>query len=112
MDITTTEVADYIVGGVMACDSSRFDKIIKRKVPLVLSVGALDMVNFGGVNTVPSQYFGRNIHVHNQQVCYLFCLLNFCSLSSYLFWPVVSYSLDWHHVNQFLPPLVVIVGWY
>jgi uncharacterized protein (UPF0261 family)/predicted TIM-barrel enzyme len=68
LDITTTEVADYIVGGVMACDSSRFDKIIKRKVPLVLSVGALDMVNFGGVNTVPSQFFGRKIHVHNQQV--------------------------------------------
>lgn len=92
MDITTTEVADYIVGGVMACDSSRFDKIIKRKVPLVLSVGALDMVNFGGVNTVPSQFFGRNIHVHNQQVCFLFCLLNVFYLSSYHFWPIVSHT--------------------
>ncbi|KAE8655074.1 Tm-1^GCR26 protein [Hibiscus syriacus] len=43
LDITTTEVADYIAGGVMACDSYRFDVIIEKKIPLVLSVGALDM---------------------------------------------------------------------
>jgi uncharacterized protein (UPF0261 family) len=95
LDITTTEVADYIVGGVMACDSLRFDKIIKKKVPLVLSVGALDMVNFGAVNTIPSQFSGRKIHVHNQQVCYLFCALKFSSLYYvYHFCSVVSYSLD------------------
>lgn len=76
----------------MACDSSRFDKIIKRKVPLVLSVGALDMVNFGAVDTIPSQFSGRKIHVHNQQVCFLFCHLNFSTLYSiYLFSSVVKY---------------------
>ncbi|MQL89215.1 hypothetical protein Taro_021786, partial [Colocasia esculenta] len=68
LDITTTEVADYIVGGVMACDSSRFDAIIEKKVPLVLSVGALDMVNFGAKHTVPSKFDHRKIHVHNEQV--------------------------------------------
>ncbi|KAG0493541.1 hypothetical protein HPP92_004535 [Vanilla planifolia] len=68
LDITTTEVADYIVGGVMACDSSRFDSIIEKKVPLVLSVGALDMVNFGARQTIPTSFDQRNIHIHNDQV--------------------------------------------
>ncbi|KAF9620083.1 hypothetical protein IFM89_010733 [Coptis chinensis] len=68
LDITTTEVADYVVGGVMACDSSRFDSIIEKKVPLVLSVGALDMVNFGAKHTIPSEFHQRNIYIHNEQV--------------------------------------------
>lgn len=68
LDITTTEVADYVVGGVMACDSYRFDAIIEKKIPLVLSVGALDMVNFGAKNTIPSNFQQRKIHVHNEQV--------------------------------------------
>ncbi|XP_025687172.2 toMV susceptible protein tm-1(GCR26) [Arachis hypogaea] len=67
-DITTTEVADYIVGGVMACDSSRFDAISEKKVPLVLSVGALDMVNFGAKDTIPQEFQQRNIYEHNKQV--------------------------------------------
>ncbi|XP_019095974.1 PREDICTED: uncharacterized protein LOC104762934 isoform X2 [Camelina sativa] len=68
MDITTTEVADHVVGGVMACDSSRFDITIEKGIPLVLSVGALDMVNFGGKDTIPSHFQTRKIHVHNEQV--------------------------------------------
>ncbi|KAL2333730.1 hypothetical protein Fmac_014943 [Flemingia macrophylla] len=68
LDITTTEVADYIVGGVMACDGSRFDAIIENKVPLVLSVGALDMVNFGSKDTIPKKFQQRNIYEHNKQV--------------------------------------------
>nr|ABB45848.1 hypothetical protein [Eutrema halophilum] len=68
MDITTTEVADHVVGGVMACDSSRFDVIIEKGIPLVLSVGALDMVNFGSKDTIPSHFQTRKIHVHNEQV--------------------------------------------
>nr|XP_016454041.1 PREDICTED: UPF0261 protein y4oU-like [Nicotiana tabacum]XP_016454042.1 PREDICTED: UPF0261 protein y4oU-like [Nicotiana tabacum] len=68
LDITTTEVADYIVGGVMACDSSRFDAIIEKKIPLVLSVGALDMVNFGPKTTIPPDFQQRKIHEHNEQV--------------------------------------------
>lgn len=68
LDITTTEIADNIVGGVMACDSSRFDAIIEKKIPLVLSVGALDMVNFGPKDTIPSDFGNRLIHEHNEQV--------------------------------------------
>uniref|UniRef100_A0A0A0KGJ3 Uncharacterized protein n=1 Tax=Cucumis sativus TaxID=3659 RepID=A0A0A0KGJ3_CUCSA len=68
LDITTTEVADYLIGGVMACDSTRFDAIIEKKIPLVLSVGAVDMVNFGSKDTIPSNFHGRNIYEHNKQV--------------------------------------------
>ncbi|GJN28805.1 hypothetical protein PR202_gb16972 [Eleusine coracana subsp. coracana] len=68
LDITTTEVADHIVGGVMPCDESRFDAIIENKIPLVLSVGALDMVNFGARDTIPAAFVDRKIQVHNEQV--------------------------------------------
>ncbi|KAM0970384.1 hypothetical protein FF1_018468 [Malus domestica] len=68
LDITTTEVADHVVGGVMACDASRFDAIIEKRIPLVLSVGALDMVNFGAKDTIPSNFQHRKIHEHNKQV--------------------------------------------
>ncbi|XP_062232758.1 toMV susceptible protein tm-1(GCR26) isoform X2 [Phragmites australis] len=68
LDITTTEVADHIVGGVMACDETRFDAIIENKIPLILSVGALDMVNFGARDTIPLAFADRKIHVHNEQV--------------------------------------------
>ncbi|KAL6569976.1 hypothetical protein OROMI_014490 [Orobanche minor] len=68
LDITTTEVADYIVGGVMACEASRFDAIIEKKIPLVLSAGALDMVNFGSKDTIPSEFQQRRIYEPNAQL--------------------------------------------
>ncbi|CAA0839259.1 Unknown protein [Striga hermonthica] len=68
LDITTTEVADYIVGGVMACESSRFDSMLEKKIPIVLSIGALDMVNFGPKDTIPLKFQGRKIYEHNDQV--------------------------------------------
>ncbi|XP_071731341.1 toMV susceptible protein tm-1(GCR26)-like isoform X2 [Rutidosis leptorrhynchoides] len=68
LDITTTEVADHVVGGVMACDESRFDAIIEKKIPFVLSVGALDMVNFGAMDTIPKNFQQRKIFEHNEQV--------------------------------------------
>ena len=67
LDITTTEVVDYVVVGVMVCDSSRFDAMIEKKIPLVVRMGALDMVNFGAKNAIPSHLLKRNIHVHNEQ---------------------------------------------
>lgn len=68
LDITTTEVADHVVGGVMACDESRFDAIIEKKIPFVFSVGALDMVNFGAKDTIPTNFKQRKIYEHNEQV--------------------------------------------
>lgn len=68
LDITTTEVADEVVGGVFPCGPERFDRLLESRVPLVLSLGALDMVNFGGIDSVPSQFCQRNLHIHNPQV--------------------------------------------
>ncbi len=68
LDITTTEIADLHMGGVFSAGEGRMDAIIRAQVPYVGSVGALDMVNFGAMETVPSQYEDRKLHVHNPQV--------------------------------------------
>lgn len=68
IDVTTTEVADLLVGGIFPCTDDRFGAVIRTGVPYVGSVGAVDMVNFGGRETVPAQFAGRHFHVHNAQV--------------------------------------------
>ena len=68
IDVTTTAVADEVVGGVLACGPHRFDAILEARIPYVLSVGALDMVNFGAKETVPPKFAERKLHVHNAQV--------------------------------------------
>jgi uncharacterized protein (UPF0261 family) len=68
LDITTTEVADFLFGGVLPCSRDRFGAFIRRKIPYVGSVGAVDMVNFGAMETVPERYRGRNLYIHNPQV--------------------------------------------
>jgi uncharacterized protein (UPF0261 family) len=67
-DITTTEVADYLVGGVLPCTGDRFGAFVRRPIPYVGSVGACDMVNFGARETVPSHFARRRFHVHNAHV--------------------------------------------
>ncbi len=68
IDTTTTEVPDFLVGGVFPCTADRFGAVIRGRIPYVGSVGALDMVNFGARETVPPQFAGRNLYVHNAQV--------------------------------------------
>lgn len=68
LDLTTTEVCDLLFGGVLACGEDRFDAIARSKVPYVGACGALDMVNFGHVSTVPSRYADRLFYPHNPQV--------------------------------------------
>lgn len=68
LDITTTEVADEIIGGVFPAGPHRFEALLKSQVPLVLSLGAVDMVNFGSQESVPEKFRGRRLHVHNAQV--------------------------------------------
>jgi uncharacterized protein (UPF0261 family) len=68
LDITTTEVADYLVGGVLPCTADRFGAFIRRAIPYVGSVGACDMVNFGARETVPARFARRKLHTHNAHV--------------------------------------------
>ncbi len=68
LDITTTEVADEVVGGILPAGPARFDAILQARLPYVLSLGALDMVNFGAIETVPAAFRQRRLYVHNAQV--------------------------------------------
>jgi uncharacterized protein (UPF0261 family) len=68
IDITTTEVCDLLFGGVLAATEDRFGAIARTRIPYVGSVGALDMVNFGGFETVPVGLRQRNLYRHNPNV--------------------------------------------
>jgi uncharacterized protein (UPF0261 family)/ABC-type branched-subunit amino acid transport system ATPase component len=68
LDITTTEVADEIVGGVLTAGPSRLDVFARAGIPYVGSCGALDMVNFWARSTVPAPFKDRTLHVHNPNV--------------------------------------------
>jgi uncharacterized protein (UPF0261 family) len=68
LDITTTEVCDLLVGGVFPAGEDRLDAIARTRVPYVGSCGALDMVNFGARDTVPSRFVDRTFYQHNPQV--------------------------------------------
>ena len=68
LDMTTTEIADLVVGGVFPAGPERLDVIAATGVPYVGSCGALDMVNFGALATVPERFDGRRLHVHNPEV--------------------------------------------
>ncbi len=68
IDISTTEVCDLHMGGVMSAGEDRFGAVIRSGLPYVGSTGALDMVNFGPIDTVPEKYKDRNLYEHNPQV--------------------------------------------
>jgi uncharacterized protein (UPF0261 family) len=68
LDVTTTEWADELVGGVLNAGPERLDAAGEAGIPQVVSTGALDMVNFGPRDSVPEEFEGRQFHVHNPQV--------------------------------------------
>jgi uncharacterized protein (UPF0261 family)/ABC-type branched-subunit amino acid transport system ATPase component len=68
IDITTTEVCDLLFGGVLPATEDRFGAIIRTRIPYIGSCGALDMVNFGSMDSVPERYRGRTLEVHNPTV--------------------------------------------
>jgi uncharacterized protein (UPF0261 family) len=68
LDVTTTEWADELVGGVLSAGPERLDAAAETATPQVVSVGALDMVNFGPRDSVPGEFEGRQFHIHNPQV--------------------------------------------
>jgi uncharacterized protein (UPF0261 family) len=68
LDVTTTEWADQLVGGVLNAGPDRLEAAGEAGIPQVVSTGALDMVNFGPRESVPDEFAGRQFHVHNPQV--------------------------------------------
>ena len=68
LDITTTEWADELVGGILGAGPDRLDAAAKAGVPAIVVPGCLDMVNFGEPQTVPAKFAGRTLYHHNPQV--------------------------------------------
>ncbi len=68
LDITTTEWADELVGGVMPGGLHRLEAAARGGVPAVIAPGCLDMVNFGARETVPERFANRRFYQHNAQV--------------------------------------------
>ena len=68
LDLTTTELADELVGGVMSAGPDRLTAAAKKGIPQIVSVGALDMVNFGARSSVPEKFSGRNLVEHNPSI--------------------------------------------
>jgi uncharacterized protein (UPF0261 family) len=68
LDLTTTELADDLVGGVLSAGPDRLEAAGEAGVPQVVSLGALDMVNFGPRDTVPERFADRTLYVHNPTI--------------------------------------------
>ena len=68
IDVTTTEIADEIAGGVLSAGPTRMDVFARHALPYVGSCGALDMVNFGAWENVPPRFQGRRLYRHNPSV--------------------------------------------
>ncbi|MGH2344768.1 MAG: Tm-1-like ATP-binding domain-containing protein [Chloroflexota bacterium] len=68
LDVTTTELADELVGGVLSAGSERLEAAGAAGIPQVVSLGALDMVNFGPLDTVPARFKNRLLYKHNSSI--------------------------------------------
>lgn len=68
LDLTTTEWCDELVGGVLNAGPHRLEAAGRSNIPQVVSTGALDMVNFGAIESVPKEFQGRNLYKHNPTV--------------------------------------------
>ena len=68
LDLTTTELADELVGGIMSAGPDRLTAAAKKDIPQIVSLGALDMVNFGARSSVPEKFNGRHLVEHNPSI--------------------------------------------
>jgi uncharacterized protein (UPF0261 family) len=68
LDITTTELADELVGGVLTAGPDRVNAAGRAGIPAIVVPGCLDMVNFGEPSSVPLKFSGRNFYHHNPQI--------------------------------------------
>ncbi|EXX86997.1 hypothetical protein BG53_04935, partial [Paenibacillus darwinianus] len=68
LDLTTTELADELVGGLLSAGTHRLEAAGDRGIPQVVSLGAMDMVNFGPLESIPAEFKGRTLYKHNPNV--------------------------------------------
>ncbi|MFN9283306.1 MAG: Tm-1-like ATP-binding domain-containing protein [Planctomyces sp.] len=82
LDVTTTELADELAGGVLSAGSDRGFAAPRCGVPAIVTPGCLDMVNFGPPETIPQKYVGRRFYVHNPPVTVLLPLRGISVISA------------------------------
>jgi len=80
IDATTTEIADEVGGGMLSAGPGRLDAVIRSRIPYVGSCGALDMINFWAMDTVPARHRDRKLHVHNPNVTLMRTTADECRL--------------------------------
>jgi uncharacterized protein (UPF0261 family) len=68
IDLTTSELADELGGGICSAGTGRLRAAARRGIPQVVAPGGLDMINFGRRETVPARYAGRAMHAHNSEI--------------------------------------------
>jgi uncharacterized protein (UPF0261 family) len=68
LDMTTTELVDELVGGILTAGPDRLEAASRSRIPQVVSLGALDMANFGPFETLPEKYKERRIYKHNPSI--------------------------------------------
>lgn len=68
LDLTTTELCDELCGGILTAGPHRLEAAANAGIPQIISLGALDMVNFGALDTVPEKYAQRNLYEHNKEI--------------------------------------------
>ena len=78
LDITTTEWADELCGGVLGAGPTRLEAAARRGIPAIVTPGCLDMVNFHAPETVPAKFAGRTLYKHNPQVTLMRTNVNEC----------------------------------
>ncbi len=79
LDLTTTELADELVGGVLTAGPQRMDAAATARIPVVLAPGCLDMVNFGEPASVPKKFAGRKFYHHNPQITLMRTTVDECN---------------------------------
>jgi uncharacterized protein (UPF0261 family) len=100
LDLTTTEWADELVGGVLSAGPKRMDAVAKAKVPAVIAPGCLDMVNFGERISIPEKLADRTLYIHNPQLTLLRTNSEECSQLG---------KILAEKVNQYTAPAVMLL---
>jgi uncharacterized protein (UPF0261 family) len=104
LDLTTTEIADYICGGVMSAGEKRLEASLRLGIPYIISLGATDMCNFGPKATVPEKYQSRKLFEHNPTVTLMRTSPDECrKIGRFIAEKIVRHAADTKMVQVVIP---------
>ncbi|KAG8627200.1 hypothetical protein KVT40_004683 [Elsinoe batatas] len=104
IDLTTTEICDHLMGGNMSGGPDRLEAALKAGIPTIISLGALDMVNFGPKSTVPAKYKNRKLLEHNPTVTLMRTNAEECkAVGGFMVDKINRFASDPHRVQVWVP---------